>query len=125
MVLITMNIIADMSIVFPVPGNFVEHTFRWLDPSFSFAIWLALLTIAGVEGTTFAIIVRYWDTENVVPIAALIAALIAIFLITVLTVQLSPTEFFVEFKYGTSAIKVAALITMVIACFAIMGGAGP
>ena len=66
--------VSEMSISFPVSGNFIEYAVRFVDPAFGFAagvsMWLGWTAIVAAEATFFAVIVNYW-AERSVPDAGL------------------------------------------------------
>lgn len=61
--------VSEMSISFPVSGNFIEYADRFVDPALSFAaglsMWLGWTAIVAAEATFFAVIVNYWAQGSV------------------------------------------------------------
>lgn len=61
--------VSEMSISFPVSGNFIEYADRFVDPALSFAagtsMWLGWTAIVAAEATFFSVIVNYWAQDRV------------------------------------------------------------
>jgi yeast amino acid transporter len=61
--------VSEMTIAFPVSGNFIEYADRFVDPALSFAagvsMWLGWTAIVAAEATFFAVIVNYWAQGSV------------------------------------------------------------
>lgn len=56
--------VSEMTIAFPVSGNFIEYADRFVDPAMAFAagvsMWLGWTATVAAEATFFATIVNYW-----------------------------------------------------------------
>lgn len=61
--------VSEMSISFPVSGNFIEYADRFVDPALGFAaglsMWLGWTAIVAAEATFFAVVVNYWAQGSV------------------------------------------------------------
>ncbi|KAL1844422.1 hypothetical protein VTK73DRAFT_2585 [Phialemonium thermophilum] len=66
--------LGEMTIAFPVSGNFIEFADRFVDPAFSFAagfsMWLGWTAIIAAEAVFFNTVINYWARDHV-PEAAL------------------------------------------------------
>ncbi|KAJ4305323.1 hypothetical protein N0V90_000854 [Kalmusia sp. IMI 367209] len=93
--------VSEMSIAFPVSGNFIEYSCRFVDPALSFAagtsMWLGWTAIVAAEATFFAVIVNYWAQGSVHDAV----------------------------WYCAAILKILALLIFVFAGFAMVLGAGP
>lgn len=65
--------LTEMTIAFPVSGNFIDYADRWVDPALAFgagfAEWLGWTAIVGAEAAFFNILVQFW-AEGSFPQAA-------------------------------------------------------
>lgn len=61
--------VSEMTIAFPVSGNFIEYADRFVDPALAFAagmsMWLGWTAIVAAEATFFATIVNYWAQNSI------------------------------------------------------------
>jgi amino acid permease len=68
-----LHTLSEMTIAFPVSGNFVDYAGRWVDPSLAFAAgfceWLGWTCVLAAEAQFTVLLINYWN--HVVPDAAL------------------------------------------------------
>ena len=61
--------VSEMTIAFPISGNFIDYADRFVDPALSFAagfsMWLGWTAIVTAEATFFSVIVNYWAQQKV------------------------------------------------------------
>jgi amino acid transporter len=61
--------VSEMTISFPVSGNFIDYADRFVDPAFAFAagfsMWLGWTAIIAAEATFFSVVVNYWAQGKV------------------------------------------------------------
>lgn len=61
--------VSEMTIAFPVSGNFIEYADRFVDPALAFAagisMWLGWTAIVAAEAVFFATIVNYWAQNSI------------------------------------------------------------
>lgn len=61
--------VSEMTIAFPVSGNFIEYADRFVDPALAFcagiSMWLGWTAIVAAEATFFAVIVNYWAQGSI------------------------------------------------------------
>jgi amino acid transporter len=61
--------LSEMTIAFPVSGNFIDYADRFVDPALAFgagfAEWLGWTAVVASEATFFSIIVNYWAEGSV------------------------------------------------------------
>ncbi|KAL6364822.1 hypothetical protein LRP88_00795 [Fusarium phalaenopsidis] len=108
--------LSEMTIAFPVSGNFVDYADRWVDPALAFgagfAEWLGWTAVIGAEATFFDVLLQLW-TGGDFPAAASLT----IFLVACLAIFLLPNKWFAWFEYVTSLIKILMFL-LIIAGFA-------
>ncbi|KAF2634653.1 amino acid permease [Massarina eburnea CBS 473.64] len=116
--------VSEMSISFPVSGNFIEYADRFVDPALGFAaglsMWLGWTAIVAAEATFFAVVVNYWAQNSVSDVVWY-----SVFLVVMIGLFLLPSYWFGWFEYLAAILKVIALFTFIIAGFAMVLGAGP
>lgn len=56
--------LSEMTIAFPVSGNFIDYADRFVDPALAFgagfAEWLGWTAVVASEATFFGVIINYW-----------------------------------------------------------------
>ncbi|KAJ5771069.1 uncharacterized protein N7511_003120 [Penicillium nucicola] len=116
--------LSEMTIAFPVSGNYIDYADRWVDPALAFgagfAEWLGWTAIVASEAGFFNVLVQYWS-EGSVPLAATIS----IFLFACLIIFTLPNKFFAWFEYVTSMIKIVVFLIIIVVSLALVLGAGP
>ncbi|KUJ06915.1 AAT family amino acid transporter [Mollisia scopiformis] len=117
-----MQVMSEACCIFPTSGAFVDHAARFVDPALGFAIgfceWFGWITVVAAEGAVFRVIISYWT--ELIPTAACMT----IYLVVVFAIHIFPNKMFAEFEFGTAAIKVVAMIVILLTCIAIVAGAG-
>ncbi|GAB1200952.1 hypothetical protein APSETT444_010333 [Aspergillus pseudonomiae] len=110
--------LSEMTIAFPVSGNYIDYADRWVDPALAFgagfAEWLAWSAIVASEAGFFNVLVQYW-AEGSLPVAATVC----------LFVFLLPNKAFAWFEYITSIIKIFLFLLIIVLALALVLGAGP
>ncbi|KAI7334543.1 hypothetical protein KC315_g3690 [Hortaea werneckii] len=116
--------VSEMTIAFPVSGNYIDFADRFVDPALGFAggfsMWLGWTAIVASEATFFSVLVNYWAQDRVHE-----AVWFSLFLICIFIIFALPNSVFAWFEYATAVLKVFALITFIIVAFALVLGAGP
>ncbi|OAG08497.1 amino acid permease [Paraphaeosphaeria sporulosa] len=116
--------VSEISIAFPVSGNFIEYADRFVDPALSFAaglsMWLGWTAIVAAEATFFSVIVNYWAQNRVHD-----AVWYTVFLLVMMIMFMLPSVWFGWFEYCAAILKIIALLIFVFAGFAMVLGAGP
>ncbi|CAI7602387.1 unnamed protein product [Penicillium viridicatum] len=121
-----MIVLSEATCIFPTPGSFIDHAARFIDPAVGFATgfteWFGWMTVCATEAAVARIILRqknsYWTEAIPTP------AVMVIFLTIVFTIHVFPNTWFAEFEFITGALKVIAMLIILLACIAILGGAG-
>lgn len=61
--------VSEMTIAFPVSGNFIDYADRFVDPALSFAagfaMWLGWTAIIAAEAKFFSVVVNYWALDRI------------------------------------------------------------
>ena len=116
--------LSEMTIAFPVSGNFIDYADRFVDPALAFgagfAEWLGWVAVIGAEATFFNVLIQYW-AEGSFPEAASIS----IFLFLCIVIFTLPNNVFAWFEYVTSLIKIFLFLLIIVVSLAITLGAGP
>ncbi|EFW99737.1 amino acid permease [Grosmannia clavigera kw1407] len=116
--------LGEMTIGFPVSGNFIDFADRFVDPAFSFSagfsMWLGWTSVIAAEAVFFTTIVNYW-AEGSVPEAAWLT----IFLVLLFVLFCLPNTAFGWFEYIAAILKFVALIIFLITGLCLILGAGP
>ncbi|KAG7881977.1 hypothetical protein KL937_000548 [Ogataea polymorpha] len=123
MVICVLDLITEMSIVYPSSGNFIDFTERFLDPAAAFALglgeWLAWTTVMASEGSATTTLISYWT--DAVPVAAWMSIIVVV----TFGIHLLPNIWFAEFQYLTSILKMIMLVIITVTCIVMCSGGGP
>ncbi|KAK1532036.1 uncharacterized protein CCOS01_04019 [Colletotrichum costaricense] len=116
--------LSEMTIAFPVSGNYIDYADRWVDPALAFgagfAEWLGWAAIVAAEAGFFHVLLRFWAPESFPQ-----AATISLFLFACFVIFLLPNKAFAWFEYVTSIIKIFLFLIIIILSLALVLGAGP
>ncbi|KAL9110784.1 MAG: hypothetical protein Q9227_004776 [Pyrenula ochraceoflavens] len=116
--------LSEMTIAYPVSGNFIDYADRWVDPALAFgagfAEWLGWCAVIGAEATFFNVLIQYWANG-----AFPEAASLTIFLVLCISIFLLPNKGFAWFEYVTSLVKIFLFLLIIVTSLAITLGAGP
>ncbi|UZP38450.1 hypothetical protein NXS19_006266 [Fusarium pseudograminearum] len=116
--------LGEMTIAFPVSGNYIDYAARWVDPALAFgagfAEWLGWTAVFAAEAEFFVVLINYW-AEGSVPHGALLTIFLAISLV----VFLLPNKAFAWLQCFGSLVKVALFVFVVIFSIVLFAGAGP
>jgi len=120
--LIMAYVLTEMAVVYPVAGAFGVYAEKYLNPWAGFSVratyGLAQIIAIGAEVTAAAIYIGYWfpDVPRWIWVALVSAALVA-----VNSMQVNRLG---EFEYWFAMIKVAAILTFIVAGIALIFGIG-
>ncbi|CAH0025814.1 unnamed protein product [Clonostachys rhizophaga] len=116
--------LSEMTIAFPVSGNYIDYADRWVDPALAFgagfAEWLGWTAIVAAEASFFHILIGFWSGGSFP-----LAATISLFLVACLVIFLLPNTVFAWFEYVTSIIKIFLFLIIILLSLAMVLGAGP
>ncbi|CAH0055331.1 unnamed protein product [Clonostachys solani] len=116
--------LGEMTIAFPVSGNFIDYAGRFVDPALAFgagfAEWLGWTSVFAAEAVFFVVLVDYW-AKGVVPQAALLS----IFNVICLIVFFMPNKIFGWLQAFGSMVKIVLFFFIIGLSIALIAGAGP
>ncbi|KAJ5691548.1 hypothetical protein N7488_012283 [Penicillium malachiteum] len=116
--------LSEMTIAFPVSGNYIDYADRWVDPALAFgagfAEWLAWTALVASEAGFFNVLIQYWAQDSFP-----IGASITIFIFICLALFLLPKKAFVWFEYVTSLVKIIIFLIIIVLSLALVLSAGP
>ncbi|CAG9948004.1 unnamed protein product [Clonostachys rosea f. rosea IK726] len=116
--------LSEMTIAFPVSGNYIDYADRWVDPALAFgagfAEWLGWTAIVAAEASFFHILIGFWSGGSFP-----LAATISLFLVACLVIFILPNTVFAWFEYVTSIIKIFLFLIIILLSLAMVLGAGP
>lgn len=123
MIYVMCQAMGELSVTFPVSGAFVTYNNRFLDPSWGFAMswnyamnWLVVLPL---ELVAASITVEYWN-NSINP-----AALVVIFYVVVIVINLFGAKGYGEAEFLFSIIKVLAVVGFILFGIIVNCGGGP
>ncbi|KAH9464044.1 hypothetical protein Pst134EA_002462 [Puccinia striiformis f. sp. tritici] len=115
--------LGEMVTMFPVTGAFIHYTTRFVDPALGFAVgwnyWYSFAVTLPTEITAAGIVIKYW-TANVN-----VAVWITIFLVATTAVNFFGVKWYGEAEFVCSAIKVTAIVGLIILGIVLDLGGGP
>ncbi|KAF5019006.1 hypothetical protein F66182_8996 [Fusarium sp. NRRL 66182] len=119
----TMQSLGELCVLFPIAGSFSAFSTRFLDPSWGFAMgwnyclqWLFILPLEIIAG---AFTISYWDEETSKSI------FIAIFLLSIVVINLFGVKAYGEAEFVFSFIKVTAVVGFILFAIIINIGGEP
>lgn len=115
--------LGEMVTMFPVSGAFTHYATRFVDPALGFAVgfnyWYSFGITLPTEITAAAIVVQYWTSS------VNVAVWITIFLITICAINFFGVRWYGEAEFWFSAIKVIAIVGLIILGIVLDLGGGP
>nr|CAC67419.1 amino acid transporter [Uromyces viciae-fabae] len=115
--------LGEMVTMFPITGSFVHYASRFVDPALGFALgwnyWYCYAITLPTEITAAGIVIQYW-TKSVN-----VAVWITIFLVASCGVNLFGVRWYGEAEFWCSAVKVIAIVCLIILGIIIDLGGGP
>ncbi|KAH7341236.1 amino acid permease/ SLC12A domain-containing protein [Rhizoctonia solani] len=115
--------LGEMATLFPVSGGFMHYASRFIDPAVGFALgvnyWYCWGIALPVELTAAGIVIQYWNTS------INIAVWVTIQYVLILIINFMGVRWYGEFEFWFSAIKITAIVGLIILGVAINCGAGP
>lgn len=106
-------------------GGFAPYATRFVDPALGFALgytyWFKYIITTPNQLTAAALIISYWcPPERVNP-----GVWIAIFLVTIIGINVLGIRFFGEFEFWLSSIKVLVILGLIMLSIILAAGGGP
>ncbi|KAJ5050882.1 uncharacterized protein L3040_002750 [Drepanopeziza brunnea f. sp. 'multigermtubi'] len=115
--------LGELAVMYPVSGGFYTYTSRFVDPTLGFATgwnyvfqWAIVLPL---ELVVASVTVSYWnDTINP-------AVFVAIFLVTVVLINVFGTLGYAESEFWAACLKLGAIVIFMIIALVLVLGGGP
>ncbi|ODV77681.1 general amino acid permease [Suhomyces tanzawaensis NRRL Y-17324] len=119
----TVQSLGELAVTFPVAGSFLTYNSRFIDPSWGFAMaWnyaIGWLVTMPLELIAAAITIKYWNsTINS-------AALVVIFYVLVVAINLFGVRGYGEAEFFFAIIKVVTILGYIILGIVLVCGGGP
>lgn len=106
--------LGELSATIPVTGAFSTYATRFLDPAWGFAVgynyWMQWLVTLPLEFTAASIVIKFWDTEEVVPRGVWIA----IFILLMILVNFFGAKGYGEFEFVATICKILTVVGFII-----------
>lgn len=117
--------LGELAAALPVTGAFSTYSTRFLDPAWGFSMgynyWFQWVVMLPLESTACAIVVKFWDTDTLVPSGAIIA----MYLFIIIVINLFGVRGYGEFEFFSSLIKLIACVGFIIFAIVVDCGATP
>lgn len=117
------NCLGEMAAWLPIPGAVPVFAARYVDPALGFTLgwnyWYQFAIGVPIEVTVCAVILDYWP--NAVPKAALIT----LFLATMVLVNCLPVRVYGEAEFVFGAVKLTTIVGLILLMFIITVGGSP
>ncbi|KAH9884241.1 proline-specific permease [Xylariomycetidae sp. FL2044] len=115
--------LGEMATYLPLPGAVPVYASRFLDPALGFTLswnyWYQLAIGVPIEVTVSVVIVDYW--QNRVPDVALIT----VFLVAMVLVNLLPVRVYGEAEFAFGAVKLTTIVGLIVLMLVITLGGAP
>jgi len=117
-----MQSLGEMATYLPVSGAFTAYAHRFVDPSLGFSMgwiyWFSWAITYALELTATGLIIQYWDSKLSIGI------FIGVFWLVITLLNFMPVNFYGEFEFWFSSIKVLTIIGFLIFGICIDAGVG-
>jgi amino acid transporter len=117
-----MNSLGELATYIPISGAFTSYAARFVDPSLGFSMgwlyWFSWAITYALELTASGLIIQYWNDKLSIGI------FIAVFWVVITFINFLPVNFYGEFEFWFSSIKVLTVIGFLIFAICIDAGAG-
>ena len=117
--------IGEMAAYLPVPGGFIHHTSRFVDPSLGSALawmyWFSYGITLPTEISAGSLVVSYWDPNQTINPSAWITIL----MVVCVGVNFMPVRFYGEIEFWFALLKVIVVIMLIITMLIIDVGGSP
>ncbi|VUC32763.1 unnamed protein product [Clonostachys rosea] len=124
-VYLLMSAVGEMAAWLPMSSSFSGYAARFCDPALGFALgwcyWFKYIIVCPNQLTAGALVLQYWvDRDKVNP-----GVFIAIFLVTITSINYFGIRFFGEIEFWLSSLKVFTIIGIILFSLVITCGGGP
>ncbi|CAH0046502.1 unnamed protein product [Clonostachys solani] len=124
-VYLLMSAVGEMAAWLPMSSSFSGYAARFCDPALGFALgwcyWFKYIIVCPNQLTAGALVLQYWvDRDKVNP-----GVFIAVFLVTITSINYFGIRFFGEIEFWLSSLKVFTIIGIILFSLVITCGGGP
>ncbi|WWD20799.1 hypothetical protein CI109_105276 [Kwoniella shandongensis] len=123
MVYAMMVALGEMAALYPVAGAFTHYAARFVDPALGFAVglnyWYSYAITIPTEIVAATIVISYWDTTTNA------AVYITVCLVMIWLINFMGARAYGEAEFWFSAVKVIAIVGLIILGLVLMCGGGP
>ncbi|PWN34628.1 uncharacterized protein FA14DRAFT_121785 [Meira miltonrushii] len=117
--------LGEMAAFLPVPGGFVHHASRFVEPAMGSALawsyWFSYGITIPTEISAAALVISFWDPNQTINPAAWVS----IFLVICVAVNFAPVRVYGEFEFWLASLKVIVIIMLIIVMLIIDVGGTP
>ncbi|WFD36846.1 hypothetical protein MCUN1_003736 [Malassezia cuniculi] len=125
MIMTVIYALGELVSTLPVSGAFSAYATRFIDPAWGFAMgynyWFQWVIMLPLESTACAIVVKFWDPDELVPKGAVVA----MFLFVIVVINLFGVRGYAEFEFVSSLIKLIACVGFIIFAIVVDCGGTP
>jgi amino acid transporter len=120
-----MAALGEMAAWLPMGSGFTGYAHRFVDPALGFAMgwtyWFKYIIVTPNNLTAFALVIQYWKKpEDVNP-----GVFIAVSLVCIVLINYFGINFFGEFEFWLSSIKVVVILGLILVSLILACGGGP
>ncbi|MCO5549822.1 hypothetical protein L7F22_003296 [Adiantum nelumboides] len=117
--------LGEMATFLPVPGGFVHHASRFVEPAMGSALawsyWFSYGITIPTEISAAALVISFWDPNGTINPAAWVS----IFMVICVGVNFAPVRVYGEFEFWLASLKVIVIIMLIIVMLIIDLGGTP
>lgn len=117
--------LGELAAVLPVSGAFSAYATRFVDPAWGFAVgwnyYLQWLIVMPLEFVACAIVIQFWDKNEVVPRGVWVT----IFILVITAVNCFGVRGYAEFEFVATLLKVITVLGLIVALVVIDCGGSP
>lgn len=126
LIYLVLTAVAEMAAYLPIPGGTMNYYgSRYVSRSMGYMMgwlyWYSFAIFMPFEITASATVVRYWQSSEVVPTAALITILLA----PIVVLNCLPVKYYGESEFWLAGLKVITIVGLLLLSFIIFWGGGP
>lgn len=117
--------LGEMAAFLPVPGGFVHHASRFVEPAMGSALawsyWFSYGITIPTEISAAALVISFWDPNQTINPAAWVS----IFMVICVAVNFAPVRVYGEFEFWLASLKVIVIVMLIIVMLVIDLGGTP
>lgn len=125
MIMTVIFALGELVSTLPVSGAFSTYATRFIDPAWGFAMgynyWFQWIVMLPLESTACAIVVKFWDPNEVVPQGAVVA----MYLFIIIVINMFGVRGYAEFEFFSSLVKLIGCVGFIIFAIVVDCGGTP